>query len=273
MWLESLLFGVLVLLMTSLKLSSNWKSLQKKIQPDKIKPHTGSSKVSKKPSKRKPKGETKPSAISSEKHPKIILSSADLPAMLMTEDNELGKIAPLPIHSVPARKQEPGRYVAMDCEFVGVGPGGNSSILARVSIVNYYGYTLLDRYVRPTERVTDWRTAVSGITPALVKNAPSFNQVQAEVARLLDGRILVGHAISHDLAVLQLSHPKRETRDTSLHPAFKKMFGHRSPSLKRLLDRILGISIQNGAHSSVEDAQATMILYRLRKTEFEIRMK
>lgn len=57
------------------------------------------------------------------------------------------------------------KAVAMDCEMVGVGWGGKDSILARVSVVNQYGRCVYDRYCRPTERVTDYRTAVSGIRP------------------------------------------------------------------------------------------------------------
>lgn len=53
----------------------------------------------------------------------------------------------------------------MDCEMVGVGPKGEDSILARVSIVNQFGKCVYDKYVKPTEKVTDYRTAVSGIRP------------------------------------------------------------------------------------------------------------
>ena len=51
----------------------------------------------------------------------------------------------------------------MDCEMVGIGPGGEDSILARVSLVNHFGACVYDKYVRPTEAVTDYRTHVSGI--------------------------------------------------------------------------------------------------------------
>lgn len=54
-------------------------------------------------------------------------------------------------------------YVAIDCEMVGVGPEGSESTLARVSIVNYHGVIMLDRFVRPREKVTDYRTWVSGV--------------------------------------------------------------------------------------------------------------
>lgn len=62
------------------------------------------------------------------------------------------------------------RVVAIDCEMVGVGPDGEDSILARVSLVNQFGKCIYDKYVKPTERVTDYRTAVSGIRPRHIKN-------------------------------------------------------------------------------------------------------
>lgn len=46
---------------------------------------------------------------------------------------------------------------------VGVGMDGKESILARVSIVNHSGKVLYDKYVKPLEKVTDYRTQISGI--------------------------------------------------------------------------------------------------------------
>lgn len=66
------------------------------------------------------------------------------------------------------------RAVAMDCEMVGVGPKGEDSIVARVSIVNQFGKCVYDKYVKPTEEVTDYRTAVSGIRPENINTGRSF---------------------------------------------------------------------------------------------------
>ena len=60
--------------------------------------------------------------------------------------------------------------MAIDCEMVGAGANGAEDVLARVSVVNYFGQVLLDVFVKPTERVTDWRTKYSGIRPADVLN-------------------------------------------------------------------------------------------------------
>ena len=53
---------------------------------------------------------------------------------------------------------------------VGTGVDGVDSILARVSIVNQFGHIILDKYVKPTEPVTDYRTHVSGIRPTDLVN-------------------------------------------------------------------------------------------------------
>lgn len=73
-----------------------------------------------------------------------------------------------------APSQRPGKFVAIDCEMVGIAGDpskrslstrdkGDESSLARVSVVNYHGAIQLDVFVRQRERVTDWRTAVSGV--------------------------------------------------------------------------------------------------------------
>lgn len=57
---------------------------------------------------------------------------------------------------------------------VGVGEGGKDSILARVSVVNHFGQCVFDKFVKPREPVTDYRTHVSGIRPENLKNGKSF---------------------------------------------------------------------------------------------------
>lgn len=158
----------------------------------------------------------------------------------------------------------------MDCEMVGVGPNpDHDSALARVSIVNFHGEQLYDSFVKPKEMVTDWRTHVSGILPKHMVEARSLEQVQKDVSGILQERVLVGHAIRNDLDALLLSHPKRDIRDTSKHPPYRKVAGGGSPRLKILAAEYLGINIQEGSHSSVEDARATMLLYRRDKKMFE----
>lgn len=106
-----------------------------------------------------------------------------------------------------------GKYIALDCEMVGVGPATTDertgkiiteSTLARVSLVNYHGETVLDAFVKQKERVTDYRTHVSGVRPEdlVGPNALTLEDVQKKVADILKGRILIGHAVFNDLKVI-----------------------------------------------------------------------
>ncbi|KAL1941387.1 hypothetical protein VTO73DRAFT_7204 [Trametes versicolor] len=169
----------------------------------------------------------------------------------------------------PPAHQQPGKYVAVDCEMVGVGLDGSESALARVSLVNFHGVVLMDEFVRPRERVVDYRTQFSGIRPADMVNAKPFEEVQKTVADLLKDRILVGHAVHNDLKALLLSHPRPQTRDTQLLYHKHGLVRGRRPALRNLVQQELGIAIQAGEHSSVTDARATMALFRLHRRQWE----
>lgn len=67
-----------------------------------------------------------------------------------------------------------------------------------------------------------------------------------------------------------LNVPRKYIRDTSKWRPLRKVANCTgTPSLKRLTQAILGISIQTGAHDSTEDARAAMLIYRKYKTEWE----
>ena len=165
-----------------------------------------------------------------------------------------------------------GRYIALDCEMVGFGPTPHQdSQLARISIVNFYGAQVYDSYVLPQMPVTDYRTPISGIRPHHLRPgyARSFDEVQRDVKTFMEGRVLVGHGVKNDLAVLVLNHPQKDIRDTSRHLPFRERSKGGTPSLKRLANDILGIEIHTGEHSSIEDARVTMLLFRKEKDSFE----
>ncbi|GAA5957514.1 hypothetical protein JCM3765_001165 [Sporobolomyces pararoseus] len=254
--------------------SSNWKSLKAAIKPEEDKDkdkkrkrrHSSISTISNNGNgngkgKEKAKEEEEMMSMSEEKiREKGLLSKKEKRMVPVEEIMKGGK---------GDWQKETGHYLALDCEMVGVGPSGVESTLARVSIVNYHGHTVLDRFVRPREKVTDYRTWVSGVREEDLRNAPSFIEVQKEVSELLKGRILVGHALSNDTNVLLLSHPWNMTRDTSLYSPLQGLTKTKKPSLKTLSSLILGLDIQKGEHSSVLDARATMCIYRSQKTNWE----
>jgi RNA exonuclease 4 len=156
--------------------------------------------------------------------------------------------------------------VALDCEMVGVGPGGQRSVLARVSIVSITGETVLDCYVKVNETITDFRTHVSGIRSEHLsgEGAFHFGTVRAMVQKILFKKVLVGHAVHNDLEVLNLRHPFWCTRDSATFHLFVKANGQ-PRRLRELAYTHLGLSIQEdgNGHCSVTDASACIDLYKL----------
>ncbi|XP_047488842.1 RNA exonuclease 4-like isoform X2 [Penaeus chinensis] len=163
--------------------------------------------------------------------------------------------------------------LAIDCEMVGAGQRGRISMLARVSVVNEYGIVLLDKYIKPWKKVVDYRTKYSGIREADLKYGEDFGHVRKQVLEMLKGRVLVGHALKHDLQALSITHPRALTRDTSVYKVFRNKFEGKTPSLKNLSMKFLGMKIQEGEHNSVEDAQATMSLYMLCRKQWGPKQK
>ncbi|XP_013381244.1 RNA exonuclease 4 isoform X1 [Lingula anatina] len=251
--------------------SANWKQLVAKLEVEKK--NDPNRKKKNKFGKRHTKGDREMGQEgqeqSSNKEPDIWFDDVD---EIFLEANRgkvssSSKIDPL---VKPESYQGLTKVLAMDCEMVGVGAGGKDSILARVSIVNQYGQCVLDKYVTPTEEVTDYRTAVSGIRKEdLLQQGEDFKSVQEDVGKILKGRVVVGHAIMNDFKVLYLDHPKKQIRDTSRYKPFRKLFNGKTPSLKKLTDKLLGVKVQEGEHNSVQDAQAAMRIYTMTRKQWE----
>ena len=95
---------------------------------------------------------------------------------------------------------------------VGTGPLGLTSRLAHVVIVNWHGDVVYDVHVRIDKCVTEYRTFVSGITPEDLlesSGAVSFDEArsakaQSAVINQIQGRVLVGHGLKNDFAVLRI---------------------------------------------------------------------
>lgn len=165
------------------------------------------------------------------------------------------------------------RFVALDCEMVGIGSSGKQSALARVSLVDWNGSTLLDTFVQVPDRVEDFRTHVSGVTPKHLKSAMSVHTCRQTVADLIRDKILVGHALSNDLKVLMMTHPPRMTRDTARYRPLQRLGGNkwRPRKLRDLVKEHVDLTIQEEgkSHDSVEDAKATMELFKVVRSEWE----
>jgi len=170
------------------------------------------------------------------------------------------------------------KYVALDCEMVGIGSDGKQSALARVSLTDWYGKVVMDTFVQVPSRVTDFRTFVSGVKPKDISTRTAMDVVECrkQVAELLRDKILVGHALKNDLHALLLNHPKENIRDTAKYRPFQRAAGRnggkwRPRKLRDLVKEHLGLSIQvaGESHDSTEDARSTMDLFKRVRVAWE----
>ncbi|CAE7536306.1 rex-4, partial [Symbiodinium microadriaticum] len=152
---------------------------------------------------------------------------------------------------------------------------------------------LFDCLTEPEEQVTDWRTKYTGIDavtfeairsgadPTLIAQMdlpklvlPTAVAV-AKVNALLDHVVVIGHDLRRDFHLLGRSQCRSLLRDTAFYPLLAlglsaKRFSGGLPSLRALAAEWLeDEKLHKGAHSSVEDARAAVLLYRLVKQEWD----
>lgn len=152
----------------------------------------------------------------------------------------------------------------LDCEMVVTEDDKFS--LARISLVDWHGKTIIDKYVKPSLPIKNYNTQYSGITPELLENVTTgLPDIQRELLGLLGpDAILLGHSLESDLNALKLTHPF--VVDTSIIYPHVRGLPLRSP-LRFLTSRYLKREIQKGGangHDSVEDALAVLDLVRLK---------
>mmetsp|Transcript_7896 Transcript_7896/g.13071 ORF Transcript_7896/g.13071 Transcript_7896/m.13071 type:complete len:278 (-) Transcript_7896:178-1011(-) len=178
---------------------------------------------------------------------------------------------------VELSEEEKEQYIAIDCEMVGTGYCGQHSSLARVCMVDWDGNTILDLHVRQTHEVTDYRTFVSGIVEDDLtdENAVEYNVCRDRVQELIEGKVLVGHALKNDLSALKIAHPWQQVRDTGKYEPFMKLRfddGILWPKkLKVLAKEKLGKDIQESGkpHCPFEDAKTALDLYKKARNKWE----
>lgn len=176
--------------------------------------------------------------------------------------------------------------MAIDCEMVETMGVRNS--LARVSIVDQNSHVILDEFVVPPGGyVVDYRTRYSGITKEIIdQKGQDMSAALERVQEVLKDAVVIGHTVNTDLDSLREC-PCRAIVDISENSMLKLLYWRtvntedpdtdeeiiRRPrvSLKKLSTTLLDRNIQQGkkGHSSVEDAQATMDLFKVIQKRWE----
>ncbi|KAF0476152.1 RNA exonuclease 4 [Gigaspora margarita] len=152
----------------------------------------------------------------------------------------------------------------LDCEFMLIGPRKATilnTVVVQVAIVDYDGNILLNEYVRPDAPISYWRTSrdylyINGTSPA---------QMLSKVHQIVKDKIIVGFNLFNDITGLRINNSPDMLRDVELCPKYKLRNGL-TLSLKAAVQMDLNRTIQRGGfHEALEDALATMELFRVNR--------
>lgn len=152
--------------------------------------------------------------------------------------------------------------------------------LARTSLIRGggmdEGVPFIDDYITIKEKVVDYLTSYSGITPEdldiNMAQQRGHNLVPLKIAYkkiwiLLNlGCRFLGHGLKQDFRVINIHVPKSQVIDTSDLFFIKERL--RKLSLQFLAHTLLKEDIQQSTHDSIEDARTALKLYR-RYQEFD----
>jgi DNA polymerase III epsilon subunit family exonuclease len=152
-------------------------------------------------------------------------------------------------------------FVAIDLETTGLDPRRDAIVAAAavpfIAGARASGYVTL---VNPERTIPPESTAIHGITNAMVADAPAVGRVVHELDAVCAGRVVIGHGVAFDAAVLarerrrhRLAQPVEPALCTmrlaaALHPGWADL------SLEAVAAR-LGITVI-GRHSAEGDAVA-----------------
>ena len=155
--------------------------------------------------------------------------------------------------------------IAIDCEMVVC--TDSQKHLARLSIVNFNRHTLFDEFIKPELPVKNYLNHITNIDSFKLQTAHSLAHYLPIIQNIINDKTIVGHTLSSDFEALKIEINERQKRDISEFSFFKnEKF---KVGLKDLTDRYLNMKIQDGKHSSVEDARAALELYKLYKQEID----
>ena len=157
-------------------------------------------------------------------------------------------------------------YTVVDIETTGNGYKGQK--ITEISIFVFDGKKVLDEYttlVNPEQNIPAFITNLTGITDAMVRNAPKFYEVAKKVEEITKDTIFVAHNVNFDYNIIQaefksLGFDFKRKKLCTVRLTRKIVPGLKSYSLGNIcVDENIPI---NGRHRAKGDAEATTELFR-----------
>ncbi len=110
-------------------------------------------------------------------------------------------------------------YTIVDIETTGNGIHGNR--ITEIALFNVDGDSITDSFsslVNPECEVPSFITGLTGITTAMVRQAPLFSELAPQIEAFTRGRVFVAHSVNFDYPIV-----KREFQRSGLEFARKKL--------------------------------------------------
>lgn len=158
-------------------------------------------------------------------------------------------------------------YAIVDIETTGGYAAAHG--ITEIAIRHFDGQQVTDQFeslVNPLQPIPRYIQAMTGITDAMVANAPTFEEIAAEVYAFLKDRVFIAHNVNFDYSFLKAHLAARDfdlqTKKLCTVRLSRKIIpGLPSYSLGRLCESLL-IPVSN-RHRAGGDADATVHLFRL----------
>ena len=121
-----------------------------------------------------------------------------------------------------ATRSLPEKYVSIDVECVATGPRHDARAVALVAVMDQDERVLLEKKVKPKEKVMSYLTPLTGIREGNLDDGEPLEKVVAEVKGLLGSDVvLVGQGVKSDVVWLQLREGKDYESTVELGDLFK----------------------------------------------------
>ncbi len=158
-------------------------------------------------------------------------------------------------------------YAIVDIETTGTYAAANG--ITEISIQVFDGSRVVEKYetlINPLQHIPRFIESFTGINNAMVKDAPTFEQIAEKVHAILHDKIFVAHNVNFDYSFIKVN---LETAGFAFNVKklctvrlSRKIFpGYPSYSLGKICDS-LGINIK-GRHRAGGDALATVSLFKM----------
>lgn len=155
-------------------------------------------------------------------------------------------------------------YTVVDIETTGNGIQGNR--ITEIALYNVDGDQIADSFsslVNPECEIPAFITGLTGITTAMVRRAPRFVDLAAQIAAFTEGRVFVAHSVNFDYPIVRAEFARcgqafQRKKLCTVRLSRKVFPGLRSYSLGKLCSS-LEIPLHD-RHRAAGDARATALL-------------